>query len=85
MKDIEELDQAREEMIEAINHCLMRLSRSGHLMFPAQRLFIAEKLRDVADTFDHGEGDRLRHRLQLGRFRLVTLKGPNGRPLYRLE
>jgi hypothetical protein len=54
------------------------------LLSPAQRVFIAEELRNVADQFDKGQGEKLRMRIRRGRFVLVTLKGPNGRPLYRL-
>jgi hypothetical protein len=80
-----ELDEARDETVGDISQCLSRLSRARYLLSPAERVFIAEELRNVADEFDGGAGDRLRHRLRFGRYRLVTLEGPNGRPLYRLE
>jgi hypothetical protein len=83
IREVEELEEARSETVSDIARCLARLSRARYLLSPSQRLFIAEELRNVADEFDNGE--RLRHRLRFGRYRLITLEGPNGRPLYRLE
>jgi hypothetical protein len=82
--DYEELEAARGETVSDIADCLARLSRASYLLSPAQRVFIAEELRNVADQFDKGQGEKLRMRIRRGRFVLVTLKGPNGRPLYRL-
>jgi hypothetical protein len=83
-KEFQELEAARGETVSEIADCLARLARASDLLSPAQRLFIAEELRNVADQFDKGKGEKLRLRIQRGRFVLVTVKGPNGKPLYRL-
>jgi hypothetical protein len=82
--DAIELERGREEAVHEIARCLSRLARTSYLLSPQQRLFLAEELRDLAGEFDKGEGERLRRRLRYGRYRLVTLDGPNRRPLYRL-
>ena len=84
MKDFDELEAARRETVSEIADCLSRLARASYLLSPAQRIFIAEELRNVADQFDRGKGEELRLRIRRGRFVLVTSKGPNGKPLYRL-
>ena len=83
--EVAELEEGRSETVNDIAHCLARLSRARYLLSPTQRVFIAEELRNVADEFDGGKGEKLRQRLRLGRYKLVTMEGPNGRPLYRLE
>jgi hypothetical protein len=81
----EEMDAARSEIVTEIADCLARLSRASYLISPAQRIFIAEELRNVADAFDKGKGEKLRQRIRRGSFQLLALKGPNGKPLYRLK
>lgn len=82
--EFNELEAARGETVSEIADCLSRLARASYLLSPAQRIFIAEELRNVADQFDKGKGEKLRLRIRRGRFVLVTAKGPNGKPLYRL-
>jgi hypothetical protein len=83
-EEYDELEEARGETVRDIADCLARLARASYLLSPAQRVFIAEELRNVADLFDRGKGEQLRARIRRGRFVLMTLNGPNGRPLYRL-
>jgi hypothetical protein len=84
MSEYQELQDARSETVHDIVRCLVRLACARYLLSPGQRMVIAEQLRTVADEFDRGATERLRHRISLGRYEFVTAEGPNGRPLYRL-
>lgn len=86
MQQIEnELEEARTATVRDLVHCLARLSRARYLLSQNQRMYMAEELRTVADEFDFGHGERLRQRIRLGTYELVTARGPRGRPVYRLK
>jgi hypothetical protein len=60
-----------------------RVARLRDWLTQDQQLYLAETFRDCSDELDRGRGDRLRCQVAQ-RLRLITLHGPNGRPLYRL-
>jgi hypothetical protein len=60
-----------------------RVARLRDWLTEDQQLYLAETFRDCGDELDHGRGDRVRCAVAQ-RLRLITLRDPNGRPLYRL-
>jgi len=84
LAEIEELELARTEFTNEILTVIARLAAAKYHLTTAQRVVIAEELRNVADAFDRGASERLRRRIALGRYELITNAGPNGRPLFRL-
>lgn len=57
-----EVERRREEIVVSMVSVLDRWAKSRHLLTDAQRLYVAETLRDVADEIDSGAGDWLRCR-----------------------
>jgi hypothetical protein len=66
---------ARQEVVE-IGPLLWRLVGLRSILFETERYILAGTLRDVADELDHGDRSQ--------RLVLITPKGPDGRPVYRI-
>jgi hypothetical protein len=65
----------RHQVVE-IGPMLWRLTALRSILYETERYVLAGTLRDVADELDHGDRSQ--------RLVLITPKGPDGRPVYRI-
>jgi hypothetical protein len=73
----------RGELVLGLASALGRLAQARALLTDEQALYLAEEFRTLADEFDRGRGERLRHQVRCSHLVLLNERGPNGRPLYR--